>query len=130
MTDESSDVRYLDWVEYPHARLRVEIDKERGTPTRFVVQLERRVAGEWAAVVRFDHDPENPMGHDITEEGLHMDVYRDGEKVDVVNSFPPVRLSDAPAYCLAYLEEHAGTLLRRFEQWHDLNQGPSGGRNP
>ncbi|SEH51852.1 hypothetical protein SAMN05192561_10463 [Halopenitus malekzadehii] len=120
-------VHYIEWVEYPHARLRVEIDKTAGVPTRFVVQLERRVDEFWQQVVRFDHDPENPMGHDIIEEGLHMDVYRNGEKSRVKDDFPPVDLTRAPRYCIAYIEQHAGILLRRFEQWHDLNQDPTRG---
>ena len=127
---DGDDVRYFDWVEYPHARVRVEMDKERGVPTRFVVQLERRVNGDWAEVVRFDHDPENPMGHDVVEDGLHMDVYRDGEKVRVKDDFPPVNLTQAPRYCIAYIEEHADVLLRRFEQWHNLTPGENGGKNP
>ncbi|WP_123622796.1 hypothetical protein [Halorubrum sp. CSM-61] len=125
-----NSVEYRDWVEYPHARLRVEIVKESGVPTRFVVQLERRVDDDWRQVVRFDHDPENPMGHDITEEGLHMDVYRNGEKSRVKDDFPPVSLTRAPRYCIAYIEQHADPLLRRFETWHDLNQDPTGGTSP
>ena len=65
-----NSVEYRDWVKYPHARLRVEIMKEAGVPKQFVVQLERCVDDGWREVVWFDHDPENPMGHDITEEGL------------------------------------------------------------
>ncbi|XVH33873.1 DUF7718 family protein (plasmid) [Haloferacaceae archaeon DSL9] len=128
MTGAGDDVQYFDWVEYPHARVRVEIDKSQGRVTRFVIQLERSVAGEWSEVVRFDHEPENPMGHDITNEGLHMDIYRDGEKVRVKDNFPSVPLSDAPRYCILYIEQHANQLLRRFEQWHDLNQDPTGRR--
>lgn len=126
MDGDGGDVRYSDWVEYPHARLRVEIDKTRGDVTRFVVQLERRVGDEWRQVVRFDHDPDNPAAHNVDEEGLHMDVYRDGEKHHIEDNFPPVPLSYAPRYCIAYIEQHAGGLLRRFEQWHDLNQDPNG----
>lgn len=127
MTD--ADVQYFDWVEYPHARVRVEIDKEQGVPTRFVIQLERRVNGDWKQAVRFDHNPGNPNGHDITDEGLHMDVYRDGEKVRVKDDFPAVPLTHAPRYCILYIEQNGGQLLRRFEQWHDLNQDPTGTRN-
>jgi hypothetical protein len=118
---DGDDVQYFDWLEYPHTRLRVEIDKEQGVPTRFVVQLERRVGDEWRQVVRFDHDPENPMGHDVVEEGLHMDIYRDGEKARVKDDFPPVPLTDAPRYCITYIRQNADQLLRRFDQWHDLN---------
>jgi hypothetical protein len=45
------DVDYIDWIEYPKARLRVVIDIERGVPTLFVVQLEYQVDGEWGPVV-------------------------------------------------------------------------------
>jgi hypothetical protein len=119
-------VQYFEWVEYPNARLRVEIETQDGTPTRFVIQLEARIDGGWRQVARFDHDAENPMGHDITEEGLHMDIYREGERVRVKDDFPPVDLIRAPRYCIAYIREHAETLLRRFEQWHDHDQDPSG----
>lgn len=56
------------------------------------------------------------MGHDITEEGLHMDVYRDGEKTRVKDEVPPVELTYAPRYRIAYIGRHADTLLRRFEK--------------
>ena len=99
-------------------------------PTRFVVQLERGIGDEWRQVIRFDHDPENPMGHDIAEDGVHMDVYRDGEKVRVKDDFPPVPLNHAPRYCITYTRENAARFLDRFEQWHDLNQDPAGERGP
>jgi len=123
----NGNVQYFEWVEHPHARVRVEIDTVGGTPTRFVVQLERRVDESWRQVVRFDHDSDNPMGHDITEEGIHMDVYREGTKIRVKDDFPPVDLTRAPRYCIAYIERHAEVLLRRFEKWHDLNQDPTHG---
>lgn len=61
------------------------------------------------------------MGHDVVEEGLHMDVYRDEEKARVKDDFPTVPLTEAPRYCIAYIRENADALLRRFDQWHDLN---------
>lgn len=121
MTDGDGNIQYFDWVEYPHARVRVELETERGVPIRFVIQLERRVGGEWRQVVRFDHDGGADGGHDITEEGLHMDVYRNGEKIRVKDDFPPVHLTHAPRYCTLYIEQYAEQLLRRFDQWHDLN---------
>lgn len=54
-------------------------------------------------MVRFDHEPENPMSHDTIEEGLHMDVDRDVKKVRVKDDFPPVALSDARQYCITYI---------------------------
>ena len=111
---------YTDWIEYPYARLRFDLEKERGTPTRFLVQLEYRVEGEWQPVAHFDHNPDGTYGHDVTEEGLHLDVYRDGKQVRTKRDFPTVPLSTAPDYCVSYFKTNADPLLRRFEQWHNL----------
>lgn len=115
-----ADIEYTKWVRYPDAQLRFSMDTEHGTPTRFVVQLERLVNDEWREVVRFDHDNEGELSHDIREEGLHMDIYRDREKHLARRNFPPMRLNIAPAYAQAYIESEADRLLKRFDQWHNL----------
>lgn len=115
-----ADIEYTKWIRYPDAQLRCSIDTEDGNPTRFLVQLERLVDDEWLEVVRFDHDVEGEQSHDIREEGLHMDIYRDGEKYLVRHDFPPVRLNIAPAYAQAYIESEADRLLQGFDQWHNL----------
>lgn len=115
------DASYVEWVEYPTARIRFELDVHHGIPTRFVVQLEYRIYDEWRPVARFDHDSTGNQSHDVTEEGLHMDVYRNGEKYRVERGFPPVRLKRAPRYCKSYVRSNADRLLRRFEEWHNLD---------
>ena len=54
-------------------QLRTAFSTERGTVTKFVVQLEYWLEGDWREVVRYDHDRDAPSGHDITEEGLHRE---------------------------------------------------------
>lgn len=115
------DAARTEWVEYPIAWIRSEIDTRQGVPTRFVVQLEYRIEEEWNVVVRFDHDQTGEQSHDITEDGLHMDVYRNGEKYRVECRFPPARLKRAPRYCKSYVKSNADRLIRRFEEWHNLN---------
>ena len=115
-----ADIEYTKWIRYPDAQLRFEMDKEDGRPTRFLVQLERLVEGEWREVVRFDHDEAGALSHDVDVEGLHMDIYRDEEKYLVRDDFPPMRLNNAAAYAQAYIESEADRLLRRFDQWHNL----------
>lgn len=88
MTKEGRTIEPL-WVEWPYARIRRSFRIHDGVPERFVVQLEYNLNApddvlaepDWAQVARFDHEPDNPMGHDVTEEGLHMDIYFDGERV-------------------------------------------------
>ena len=60
-------------------QLRTAFSTERGTVTKFLMQLEYWLEGDWREVIRYDHDRDAPGGHDITEDGLHRDIYRDGE---------------------------------------------------
>jgi hypothetical protein len=47
----------------------------------------------WETVVRYDHDAEgsDEATHDVTEDGLHIDIYRDGEKIDSHELTPPLQ---------------------------------------
>ena len=122
MTDEPKGYdREFTTVINRRSQIRAGFSTVKGDVTRFFVQLEYRYNRSWLEVVRFDHNPATEFGHDITKDGLHMDIYRDGEKYRVKNDFPPVKLNRAPRYCTTYIREHADRLLRRFEQWHNVN---------
>ena len=104
---------------------RVGIDLERGRVTRFVVQLEYLIdpqTDEWAVVVRYDHDAEGSAEatHDVTEEGLHIDIYRDGEKIDSHELTPPLPANHALNAAEEHLSDHLEGYVRRFEQWHGI----------
>jgi len=106
-------------------RQRVGIDLERGRVTRFVVQLEYLIdpqTDEWAVVVRYDHDAEGgtEATHDVTEDGLHIDIYRDGEKIDSHELTPPLPANDALNAAEEHLADHLEGYVRRFEQWHRI----------
>lgn len=106
-------------------RRRVGIDVERGAVSRFVVQLEYLVdpiGGEWATVVRYDHDAagSDEAAHDVTEDGLHIDVYRGGEKIESHELTPPLPASAALEAAEDHLREHLEGYVRRFEQWHEI----------
>lgn len=119
------------WIRWPYARIRRELGTERGDVIQFVAQLEYNIqatpAGdnepEWRTVARFDHNKDTQHGHDIGEEGLHLDLYKDEEKHKVIDGFKPVPLSRAFRYCEEYLTRHADRFLEQFERWHDLH-GP------
>jgi len=102
-------------------QLRRGIATEHGNVPRFFFQLEYRLGDEWAEVVRFDHNEDAEAGHDVTEEGVHMDVYRDGEKIDTVRIAGPMPGSEALDLAEAHLAEHGKRYTTRFEQWHNLN---------
>ncbi|MCH7661519.1 MAG: hypothetical protein IH933_13385 [Euryarchaeota archaeon] len=122
-----SDIGYVR-VEWPYARIRRELAVEDGVPIRFVYQLEYNTEAsldglpphDWRQVARFDHDVDGP--HDVTNEGLHIDLYRDGEKYEQTYDFPRVELTDAPDFCQQYLQQNADYLLGRFERSHDVGK--------
>lgn len=104
------------------ARVRFGADIERGDVTRFIVQLEYRMADGWTHIIRSDHNPEAADGHDVEQEGVHVDLYRDGEKVEQRQIGPPMSpnagLDTAEEHLVGDYERH----VRRFERWHGLNR--------
>ncbi|WP_147437749.1 MULTISPECIES: hypothetical protein [unclassified Halorubrum] len=106
-------------MKYGRSRVNVEIGITDGSVDWFLVQLEQNIGeqyGErdWRQVARFDHHPDSAWGHDIESERLHLDLYRDGKKVDVQRGFPAVTAENAPAYCERFLTERADDLLERY----------------
>jgi hypothetical protein len=116
------------WVEWPYARIRRELAVDEGVVTRFVFQLEYDLEAttdglpphDWRTVARFDHDIDGQ--HNILEEGLHIDVYRNGAVYLKSYDFPTVPLSNAPRFCERYLRKNADFLIDRFERWHDIGE--------
>lgn len=109
----------------PETRIAVTINTDQGSVESFFVAYEYRLAGSWETVARFDHDPNALYGHDIEAEGLHMDLYKQGQKYRVVRSkFPHVPVNDAPRYCIEYIKRNHEALIERFERWHNVNHRP------
>lgn len=101
-------------------RLRTGFTTTRGEVTAFLVQLEYRLDGDWAVVVRYDHHSEARMGHDVTKEGLHRDVYRDGEKSFVERVTGPTPAKEGLDFAEEDLRENAQRYIKRFEKWHGI----------
>lgn len=122
-----SDIGFV-WVAWPYTRIRRELETERGGVTRFVFQLEYNVAAtrdglpphDWRPVARFDHDVDG--AHDVALEGIHLDVYRDGEKYRQTWDFPTIPVEHAPEFCQQYLLDNSDFFLDRFERWHDVGK--------
>lgn len=103
------------------ARVRFGADIERGDVERFLVQLEYCLPDEWTPIVRSDHNLPAVYGHDVEQEGVHMDLYCDGEQVDTRQIGPPMSanagLDRAEDHLVGDYQRH----VRRFERWHNLN---------
>jgi len=106
----------------PPSRIRMRVYGDRGLVTEFCVQLEYNtnsrvvhLPSNWMQVARFDHNISPTRGHDIRDEGLHMDLYDADGKTDVLWNFPTVPLRKAPKWCRNYLQLNHERLLAEFE---------------
>ena len=121
MTDEPRDYdREYTTRRGTTVRRRLGYSHDLGEVTRFVVQLEYLYEDEWTPVVRYDHDPASMHGHDVTDEGLHIDVYRDGEKYRQEYVAPPMPAGVALDFAEDHLNENTQRFTRRFEEWHEI----------
>jgi hypothetical protein len=100
------------------AQIRVGFSTDRGEVTRFVAQLETRFDDTWIEVVRFDHDPASEHGHDVSVEGVHMDVYREGAQLRTEEIFPPMPAGQALTFAEDHLAMHHERYITRFDEWH------------
>lgn len=106
----------------PYSRIRVGYTHDRGRVTRFVVQLEYDLGSKWHEVVRIDHDETGVMGHDVSTEGVHLDVYRDGVKWRTEDLLPPAPPGRAFTFAEAHMTQHAQRYVERFETWHGIDR--------
>lgn len=104
------------------ARRRVGFDTTRGEVTRFVVQLEYRHGEEWRPVVRYDHDTEGETSHDVTEEGLHIDIYRENGKEATEYIAPPQSAAVALDLAEDHLSQNLERFIERYERWHGIER--------
>lgn len=90
----------------------------------FVIQLEFSPGpcedtSEWKEVARFDHRPYRERGHDVREEGIHMDVYKlqpngHAKKADQLRGFPTMPINEIPDFAEGYLEAMHDQLVEQF----------------
>ena len=101
-------------------QLRTAFSTDRGIVTKFVIQLEYWLEGDWREVVRYDHDQSAPGGHDITEKGLHRDDYREGEKLRSEEVSPPIPANEGFDAAEGDLRGNVERFVKRFEEWYGV----------
>lgn len=116
---------YIVDIHAPIVRRRTVLEVEEGEVRAFCTQLEfnhapeSREPDEWEYIARFDHKPESVNGHDIRQEGLHIDI-RDPRGDDKeYTHFPPVEPNRAPKYAENYFDERYLEICERYLSWCD-----------
>lgn len=116
---------YTKTLHAPLVQRRTELDIEGGDVQSFYVQLEYNLAPEpsrednWTQVACFDHQPNHPRGHDITHEGLHMDVRHPNKRDRKITDFQRVELTDAPRFCESYFDKNYRQICVQYADWSD-----------
>jgi hypothetical protein len=122
------DRTHLKPLDLSGARLRVAFDRDRKPPSsaaisRFVVQLEYLPEGDdaddesnWLEVVRSDHGP-GEGEHDVTDEGVHLDVYRSGSKIGTDQLAGPMPPTSGFDRAEEHIRENAKAYVNRYQQW-------------
>lgn len=71
-----AEKHYVNRIDH-RTRIRVHLTYVRGRVRSFLIKLEHIPGNywndDWIEIARFDHNPDGG-GHDVTEEGLHVDV--------------------------------------------------------
>ncbi len=67
----------------PDCHLTVGFDREEGRIPRFLILLHYQTATDpirWGELARMDHNETAVLGHDVYDEGLHVDISRRSER--------------------------------------------------
>ncbi len=119
--------------------LTVGFDREQKRIPRFLVLLHYQTGMNpvrWDEIARMDHNETAALGHDVYQEGLHVDVsHRNGDTHHIDISHAPLPPSQGVVIrrCVEYFIEHAGYFIDVYEG--DLSPGnpprwPDGGESP
>lgn len=109
------ETTYVDISRRTDSRTRIGFDRWANEVLRFIVQLQYsdryfgRTEPDWYTIAQFDHDPTGPHGHNIFEEGLHIDIYQNRRKAFVIEppcEDLPSNLGTIIGRCKIYFEEN------------------------
>lgn len=105
----------------PDCHITVGFDREGVHIPRFLVLLHYQVNADplrWDAIARMDHNETAALGHDVYQEGIHVDAARRNEStahITVTNTPLPANRGKVIRGCANYLEANAQYFIDVFE---------------
>ena len=106
----------------PDCHITVGFDRERGDIPRFLVQLHYQAETapvRWTELARMDHNETDPLGHDVYQEGLHVDVARrsaDTVHLEVRHAPLPANRGRVVRRCAFYFRREAAYFVDVYEE--------------
>jgi len=120
--------------------LTVGFDRQQGHVPRFLVTLHYRVSIDpvvWGAIARMDHNETSTQGHDVYQDGLHVDIARrSGSAVHLQIRHPPLPSDRGRliAGCIRFLQQEAQYAVDIYEGTRSPGRpprfSPDGGDRP
>lgn len=113
----------------PDCAITVGFDTRHQRIPRFLVQLHYHVDTDpvvWKEIARMDHNETTSSGHDIYQEGLHVDVTRQTNttvKLEPDHSRLPPSRGTVIRACVDYLTDHPEYFIEVYEE-HRPPGGP------
>ncbi len=101
--------------------LTVGFDQEHGRIPRFLILLHYQANTdpvEWDEIARMDHNETAALGHDVYQEGLHVDISRlEGKTVHIDVSHAPLPSSRGVVIrgCVDYFKQHIRYFISVYE---------------
>lgn len=112
-------------------QLTVGFDRHRDRILRFLVQLQYQPAdesGQWRAIARMDHNEIEATGHDVYQEGLHVDVERRSSPslhLAFSGVTPPQRSGVLIRECVEYFRHETDYFVDVYEERRPPSRPPS-----
>lgn len=102
--------------------LTIGFDRRQGHVPRFLVTLHYQASTDpvvWGAIARMDHNETSTQGHDVYQEGLHVDVARHASRpvhLQVRHAALPSSRGVVIQSCKEYLRTHADYFIDVYEE--------------
>lgn len=106
----------------------VGIEHTQGNVNRFLTQLQYQIQVQnWTQIARIDHNPVDPSGHDLYNEGLHVDVVRLNSPNQKIwpNHSPLPKGGKLITLCVNYLNQNANYFVGVYQGNQSIGTPPS-----
>lgn len=106
----------------PDQHMTVGFDREQGHIPRFLVCFHYQTSVnpvKWAPIARMDHNETSKQGHDIYQEGLHVDIARRSKRevhLDVPYHLLPSSRGAVIRGCIEYFQNEADYIIDVYEE--------------
>lgn len=106
----------------PDCHITIGFDQQRQHIPRFIVQLHYQTATnpvDWTDIARMDHNETSITGHDVYNEGLHVDIARESKAtvhLQVPHSPLPRSRGTVIRRCAEYLAGEASYFIDVYEE--------------